>query len=98
MHTTTVISQYPAGPVCLGKQMILYAWAMDAPGLELPEGTGRHLTQDQSSVMSTFFLAGVGFKVGGRSELQYLVLQVHYLEPLQRKTLPKKPFGSDYGI
>lgn len=37
---------------------IIYAWARDAPKLELPEG--------------------VGFKVGGDSPIQYLVLQVHY--------------------
>jgi peptidylglycine monooxygenase len=37
---------------------VLYAWARDAPKLELPEG--------------------VGFKVGGKSPIQYLVLQVHY--------------------
>jgi peptidylglycine monooxygenase len=37
---------------------VIYAWARDAPKLELPEG--------------------VGFKVGGKSPIQYLILQVHY--------------------
>lgn len=37
---------------------IIYAWARDAPKLDLPEG--------------------VGFKVGGDSPIQYIVLQVHY--------------------
>ncbi|PNF35453.1 Peptidylglycine alpha-hydroxylating monooxygenase [Cryptotermes secundus] len=46
-----------ASPCAVGSQVI-YAWARDAPELELPEG--------------------VGFKVGGKSPIQYLVLQVHY--------------------
>ncbi|KAJ4434434.1 hypothetical protein ANN_22996 [Periplaneta americana] len=46
-----------ASPCGMGSQVI-YAWARDAPKLELPEG--------------------VGFKVGGKSPIQYLVLQVHY--------------------
>ena len=37
---------------------IVYAWAQDAPKLDLPEG--------------------VGFRVGGDSGIQWLVLQVHY--------------------
>ena len=47
-------------PVCgPGSQsQIIYAWAMDAPGLQLPEG--------------------VGFRVGGDTNIKYLVLQVHY--------------------
>ncbi|XP_072038753.1 peptidylglycine alpha-hydroxylating monooxygenase-like [Amphiura filiformis] len=47
-----------ARPVCMGQQNILYAWALDAPALELPKD--------------------VGFKVGGDSDIDYLVLQVHY--------------------
>ena len=46
-----------ASPCSQGSQVI-YAWARDAPRLQLPEG--------------------VGFKVGGKSPIQYLVLQVHY--------------------
>ena len=46
-----------AGP-CDGNSRVVYAWAMDAPALELPEG--------------------VGFKVGAGSDINYLVLQVHY--------------------
>ncbi|KAL0134255.1 hypothetical protein PUN28_001211 [Cardiocondyla obscurior] len=45
-------------PVCLQGSQIIYAWARDAPKLDLPKG--------------------VGFKVGGDSPIQYLVLQVHY--------------------
>jgi len=41
-----------------GKSQVIYAWAMDAPSLELPDG--------------------VGFRVGGDSGINYLVLQVHY--------------------
>jgi len=63
MHTTTVVSKYPRSTVCDGGRLtILFAWAMDAPELTLPEG--------------------VGFRVGGATKIQYLVLQVHYLEPL----------------
>ena len=39
-----------------GKSQVIYAWAMDAPSLELPDG--------------------VGFRVGGDSGINYLVLQV----------------------
>lgn len=51
---------YETGQVCgKGKHStILYAWALDAPALELPEG--------------------VGFKIGGDTGIDYLVLQVHY--------------------
>jgi len=62
MHTTTVVSKYPRASVCDGRLTILYAWAMDAPELTLPED--------------------VGFRIGRNSRIQYLVLQVHYLEPL----------------
>ena len=36
---TTVASTENAGPVCKSGAQILYAWAMDAPALELPEGS-----------------------------------------------------------
>lgn len=51
-------SEYQKGPVCATGAKILYAWAMDAPALTLPED--------------------VGFKVGGKTGINYLVLQVHY--------------------
>lgn len=51
------------GPVCAEGSQIIYAWAMDAPMLKLPEG--------------------VGFKVGGDTGVQYLVLQVHYKDVSQ---------------
>lgn len=51
-------SEYPRAPTCARGSTIVYAWAMDAPKLVLPEG--------------------VGFKVGGNSGINFLVLQVHY--------------------
>lgn len=56
--------------LCLLLQVI-YAWARDAPKLELPEG--------------------VGFRVGGKSPIQYLVLQVHYatIKPFQGANIHK---------
>lgn len=47
---------------CKTGSQIIYAWARDAPKLNLPEN--------------------VGFKVGGDSSIQYLVLQVHYARSL----------------
>lgn len=53
------VQSFERGPVCKGRQNILYGWALDAPALKLPDG--------------------VGFKVGGiSSDIQFLVLQVHY--------------------
>ncbi|KAF4526790.1 hypothetical protein B566_EDAN015586 [Ephemera danica] len=46
-----------ASPCGSGTQ-IIYAWALDAPRLSLPDD--------------------VGFRVGGDSPIQYIVLQVHY--------------------
>jgi len=48
-----------SSPCSKGSQVI-YAWARDAPPLNLPED--------------------VAFKVGGKTEIQYLVLQVHYAD------------------
>jgi len=45
-------------PVCASESRIVYAWAMDAPELQMPPG--------------------VGFKVGGETDIKWLVLQVHY--------------------
>ncbi|KAM7285277.1 peptidylglycine alpha-hydroxylating monooxygenase [Ixodes scapularis] len=49
-------SMFHKGPTCRTGSQIIYAWAMDAPALKLPEG--------------------VGFKIGGNSGINYLVLQV----------------------
>lgn len=57
MHRTDS-EQFKVGPVCMDPGRIIYAWAMDAPELQLPED--------------------VAFKVGGETDLKYLVLQVHY--------------------
>ncbi|XP_051168107.1 peptidylglycine alpha-hydroxylating monooxygenase [Leptopilina boulardi] len=48
----------PQAGVCKDGSQIIYAWAKDAPRLDLPKN--------------------VGFKVGGNTKIQYLVLQVHY--------------------
>jgi len=56
MHSGS--KKFNAAPVCGSGDTIVYAWAMDAPELRLPDG--------------------VGFKVGGDTEIQWLVLQVHY--------------------
>ncbi|KAG0418401.1 hypothetical protein HPB47_004866 [Ixodes persulcatus] len=53
-------SMFHKGPTCRTGSQIIYAWAMDAPALKLPEG--------------------VGFKIGGNSGINYLVLQVHYAD------------------
>ncbi|XP_046662518.1 peptidylglycine alpha-hydroxylating monooxygenase-like [Homalodisca vitripennis] len=58
MASTSEQESYETASVCESGSTILYAWARDAPKLELPQD--------------------VGFKVGGRSPIQYLVLQVHY--------------------
>ena len=57
-----------------GKNQVIYAWAMDAPSLELPDG--------------------VGFRVGGDSGINYLVLQVSqniffYSKIVQYRCSPK---------
>lgn len=45
---------------------IVYAWALNAPKKQLPEG--------------------VGLRVGGDTDIQYMVLQLHYKE-----VFPSKP-------
>jgi len=52
-------------PTCSNQPNILYAWAHDAPKLELPKG--------------------VGFRVGGNTNNNYLVLQVHYMHASEGK-------------
>ncbi|XP_071449206.1 peptidylglycine alpha-hydroxylating monooxygenase [Hetaerina americana] len=54
---SSVYEMKASSPCRVGSQVI-YAWARDAPKLDLPEG--------------------VGFRVGGDSPIQYLVLQIHY--------------------
>jgi len=56
MHAAS--QQFDQAPVCQSGDNIIYAWAMDAPALTLPDG--------------------VAFKVGGDTDIQWLVLQVHY--------------------
>ncbi|CAD6194413.1 unnamed protein product [Caenorhabditis auriculariae] len=52
------------GPTCASKPSIIYAWAKDAPPLELPKD--------------------VAFAVGGDTDVQYLVLQVHYMHSKEK--------------
>ncbi|KAI1301442.1 Peptidylglycine alpha-hydroxylating monooxygenase [Halotydeus destructor] len=52
------VTEFPRASTCASGSQIVYAWAMDAPKLVLPEG--------------------VGFKIGGSTGINYLVLQVHY--------------------
>lgn len=52
-------------PSCAGQPDIIYAWARNAPKLDLPKG--------------------VGFRVGGSTRRQYLVLQVHYMHAMQKE-------------
>ena len=54
-----------SAPVCApgSASQIIYAWAMDAPELELPQG--------------------VGFRVGGGTNIKYLVLQVRNVMVIQ---------------
>jgi hypothetical protein len=46
------------GGVCLRGSRILFGWAKNAQGIEMP--------------------SGVGFAVGGDTEIKYIVLQIHY--------------------
>lgn len=56
-------NSFESAPVCSDGPQIMYAWARDAPELNLPDG--------------------VGFKVGGETSVQYMVVQVHYMHPLE---------------
>lgn len=69
-------TQYGSGPTCKSSPSILYAWAMDAPKLDLPKG--------------------VAFKVGGDSDVQYLVMQIHYKNV--EKFLPPKNQNDSSGL
>ncbi|CAG7827404.1 unnamed protein product [Allacma fusca] len=50
----------PRAGICNGGSKIIYAWARNAPQLDLPKG--------------------VAFRVGGSTDTQYVVLQVHYAD------------------
>lgn len=65
-----------ASPPCNGQTKIIYAWAMNAPELKLPEG--------------------VGFHVGGDSDIQHVVVQIHYTDV--SKFLPPSKLGSRSGL
>ncbi|CAK8677220.1 unnamed protein product [Clavelina lepadiformis] len=53
--------------VCSGKHTILYAWARNAPSLDMPDGLG--------------FRFFVFSRIGGDSGYNYLILQMHYVNP-----------------
>lgn len=72
-------SGFTQSPVCEEDPEIIYAWAMDAPALTLPEGKNFFLFKFSSKSLSEKFSSlGVGFKVGGDTKINFLVLQVHY--------------------
>ncbi|XP_056022421.1 peptidylglycine alpha-amidating monooxygenase-like isoform X2 [Ostrea edulis] len=50
------------GRLCKSQEQILFAWAKNAPPLQLPKG--------------------VGFRVGGQTQIKYIVIQIHYVNPL----------------
>lgn len=50
------------GRLCKSQEQILFAWAKNAPRLNLPKD--------------------VGFHVGGQTSIKYIVIQVHYVNPL----------------
>jgi len=58
-------SEERRAPTCTSQPNILYAWAHNAPKLELPQG--------------------VGFRVGGNTKNNYLVLQVHYMHKANKE-------------
>jgi len=66
----------PTSSPCGSDTKIIYAWAMDAPELKLPEG--------------------VGFHVGGDSDIQWLVVQIHYTDVT--KFLPPKNEKDTSGV
>lgn len=57
-HTSKRLANSHIYPLISLYKQIIYAWALDAPKLQLPND--------------------VGFQVGKDSNIQYLVLQVHY--------------------
>lgn len=50
------------GQLCKSQEQILFAWAKNAPPLNLPKD--------------------VGFRVGGQTNIKYIVIQIHYVNPL----------------
>lgn len=50
------------GQLCKSQEQILFAWAKNAPPLNLPKD--------------------VGFHVGGQTNIKYIVIQIHYVNPL----------------
>jgi hypothetical protein len=58
--------QYRSGPICRGEQNIMYAWAMDAPELDLPKGkTATKILFIICSFLSMFIsLSRCGFQTG----------------------------------
>jgi len=54
--------QFQSAPVCADGEIIIYAWGMGVPQLQLPKD--------------------VGFRVGGKTKIQSLVVQAHYMHPI----------------
>ncbi|XP_061167257.1 peptidylglycine alpha-amidating monooxygenase-like [Saccostrea echinata] len=55
------------GRLCKSQEQILFAWAKNAPPLQLPKD--------------------VGFRVGGQTNIKYIVIQIHYINPLPAGSL-----------
>lgn len=67
MSSGTKNPQYKSGPVCKGKQSIIYAWAMDAPELKLPTDVAFKLggtTQNKFLVLQIHYANVDAFKLG----------------------------------
>ncbi|MCP9260924.1 Protein CBR-PGHM-1 [Dirofilaria immitis] len=71
---TTAGLNFQRASICVGQPSVLYGWGRDAPELYLPE---EKLARQSSETLKNMDFAGVGFKVGGNTGIQYLVLQKH---------------------
>lgn len=84
-NSDSVDNNYKYSSVCKNDQSIIYAWAMDAPKLVLPES--KYLKQEKWKVFESIIILAlkldVAFKIGPDTKVQYIVLQVHYanIEP-----------------
>ena len=51
------IDDFKSGPICRGDQSIIYAWAMDAPQLDLPKGKTKFESLILTKISSTNFIS-----------------------------------------
>jgi len=72
--------------VCQGEKSILFAWGRNAPALLLPDGLYQFLllfiiSQTELKLIESFFLLkDVAFKVGPSTDINYIVVNIHYLK------------------